>query len=97
MKEWTIELYILNEKGEEKAVKARNLLSGSHNDAGKTVVVFFLGGVTRAEIAALRFVGNKLKESGGEGRGSRIVVCATNVIRGESLLDGAIEKARFGV
>jgi hypothetical protein len=83
------------QKGEEKAVKARNLLNGSHNDAGKTVVVFFLGGVTRAEIAALRFVGDKLKEVGGEGRGSRIVICATNVIRGESLLDGAIEKGQF--
>lgn len=81
--------------GDEKAVKARNLLHGSHNDAGKTVVVFFLGGVTRAEIAALRFVGGKLREVGGEGRGSRIVVAATNVVRGESLLEGAIEKGRF--
>ncbi|KAF2035844.1 Sec1-like protein [Setomelanomma holmii] len=81
--------------GEEKAVKARNLLNGSHNDANKTIVVFFLGGVTRAEIAALRFVGEKLKEVGGEGRGSRIVVAATNVIRGEILLEGAIEKGRF--
>lgn len=83
------------QSGEEKAVKARNMLNGSHNDANKTIVVFFLGGVTRAEIAALRFVGSKLKETGGEGRGSRIVVCATNIIRGESLLDGAIEKGRF--
>src|SRR5207249_830417 len=54
--------------GEEKAVKARSMLNGSHNDAGKTVVVFFLGGVTRAEISALRFVGSRLKEVGGEGR-----------------------------
>jgi hypothetical protein len=83
------------QKGEEKAVKARNLLNGSHNDANKTIVVFFLGGVTRAEIAALRFVSGKLKEVGGEGRGSRIVVCATNIIKGESLLDGAMEKGRF--
>jgi hypothetical protein len=58
-------------------------------------VVFFLGGVTRAEIAALRFVGDKLKETGGEGRGSRIVVCATSVVRGETLLDGAVEKGGF--
>jgi hypothetical protein len=83
------------QKGEEKAVKARNLLNGSHNDANKTIVVFFLGGVTRAEIAALRYIGAKLKEVGGEGRGSRIVVCATNVIRGATLLDSAIEKAQF--
>ncbi|KAH8732766.1 vacuolar sorting protein-like protein [Phaeosphaeriaceae sp. PMI808] len=83
------------QSGEEKAVKARNLLSGNHNDANKTIVVFFLGGVTRAEVAALRFVGNRLKEVGGEGRGSRIVICATNVVRGETLLDGAMEKGRF--
>jgi hypothetical protein len=57
--------------------------------------VFFLGGVTRAEIAALRYIGSKLKETGGEGRGSRIVVCATNVIRGEGLVGSAIETGRF--
>jgi hypothetical protein len=38
-----------------------------------------------------------LREVGGEGRGSRIVICTTNVVRGESLLDGAIEKGRFAV
>ncbi|KAF5849967.1 hypothetical protein GGP41_005406 [Bipolaris sorokiniana] len=83
------------QKGEEKAVKARQLLNGSQVEKNKTVAVFFLGGVTRAEIAALRFIGNKLKESGGEGRGSRIVVCATNIIRGEELVGSAIEKRRF--
>ncbi|KAF2442171.1 Sec1-like protein [Karstenula rhodostoma CBS 690.94] len=81
--------------GEEKAIKARSMLNGSHNDGAKTIVVFFLGGVTRAEIAALRFIGGKLKEVGGEGRGSRIVVCSTNIIRGGSLVDGAIETAQF--
>lgn len=83
------------QKGEEKAVKARSLLNGSHGEAGKTVVVFFLGGVTRAEIAALRFVGNKLKEVGGEGRGSRIVISASNIIRGDVLVGSAIEKGHF--
>ncbi|EUC36629.1 hypothetical protein COCCADRAFT_33982 [Bipolaris zeicola 26-R-13] len=83
------------QKGEEKAVKARQLLNGSQAEKNKTVAVFFLGGVTRAEIAALRFIGNKLKESGGEGRGSRIVVCATNIIRGEELVGSAVEKRRF--
>jgi hypothetical protein len=81
--------------GEHKAVRARNMLNGSHGDAGKTVVVFFLGGVTRAEIAALRFVAGKLKEVGGEGRGSRIVIGATNVIRGDGLVECGIEKGRF--
>ncbi|KAH6638064.1 vacuolar sorting protein-like protein [Boeremia exigua] len=81
-------------EGAQKALKARQMLSG-HGDAGKTVVVFFLGGVTRAEIAALRWVGRKLAESGGEGRGSRIVVAATNVLTGEKLVDAATEKGVF--
>jgi hypothetical protein len=84
------------QKGDEKAVKARQLLSGSAGERGKTVVVFFLGGVTRAEIAALRFIGEKLAESGGEGRGSKVVICATNVVRGEDLVGGAVEVERFG-
>ncbi|KAF2855477.1 vacuolar sorting protein-like protein [Plenodomus tracheiphilus IPT5] len=83
------------QKGEEKALKARSMLNGSHADAGKTVVVFFLGGVTRAEIAALRFVARKLKEVGGEGRGSRIVVAATSVIRGDDLVECAVEGTEF--
>ncbi|KAF1949458.1 Sec1-like protein [Byssothecium circinans] len=81
--------------GEEKAIKARSMLNGSQHDAAKTIVVFFLGGVTRAEIAALRFIGSKLKEVGGEGRGSRIIICSTNMIKGGSLVASAIEKARF--
>ncbi|KAF2132826.1 vacuolar sorting protein-like protein [Dothidotthia symphoricarpi CBS 119687] len=81
--------------GDQKALKARNMLNGSHADANKTVVVFFLGGVTRAEIAALRFVGGKLKEVGGEGRGSRIVVCTTGIVKGEGLVGSAIETAKF--
>lgn len=78
----------------QKALKARQLLSG-HGDRGKTVVVFFLGGVTRAEIAALRWVSKKLGESGGEGRGSKVMVASTNVLTGNMLVDGATEKGAF--
>lgn len=42
------------QKGEDKAVKARALLSGSSEK--KTVFVVFLGGITFTEIAALRFI-----------------------------------------
>jgi hypothetical protein len=42
------------QKGEDKAVKARALLTGSGEK--KTVFVVFLGGITFTEIAALRFV-----------------------------------------
>lgn len=42
------------QKGEDKAVKARALLSGSSEK--KTIVIVFLGGITFTEIAALRFI-----------------------------------------
>lgn len=42
------------QKGEDKAVKARALLTGSGQK--KTVFVVFVGGVTFTEIAALRFI-----------------------------------------
>lgn len=42
------------QRGEDKAVKARALLSG--NGQKKTVFVVFVGGVTFTEIAALRFI-----------------------------------------
>jgi vacuolar protein sorting-associated protein 33A len=45
------------QKGEDKAVKARALLSGS--DEKKTVFVVFVGGITFTEIAALRFIAKK--------------------------------------
>jgi vacuolar protein sorting-associated protein 33A len=45
------------QKGEDKAVKARALLSGSGEK--KTVFVVFVGGITFTEIAALRFIAKK--------------------------------------
>jgi hypothetical protein len=45
------------QKGEDKAVKARSLLSGSGER--KTVFVVILGGITFTEIAALRFIAKK--------------------------------------
>jgi vacuolar protein sorting-associated protein 33A len=76
--------------GEEKAVRARQILNGSGTvDGGKTVVVFFLGGVTRAEISALRFVAKQMKE---EGKGRKILICTTGVITGERIVQTAVEK-----
>jgi hypothetical protein len=45
------------QKGEDKAVKARALLSGSGEK--KTVFVVFVGGITFTEIAALRFIAKR--------------------------------------
>jgi hypothetical protein len=88
--------------GEEKAVRARQMLNGSSGGGGggaadpaagkKTVVVFFLGGVCRAEVAALRFVARKLGE---EARGKRIVIATTNVLCGDGVVGTAIEERSF--
>jgi vacuolar protein sorting-associated protein 33A len=45
------------QRGEEKAVRARQILNGQNEK--KTTVVFFLGGITFTEIAALRFIAAK--------------------------------------
>ncbi len=57
------------QKGEDKAVKARALLSGNGNK--KTVFVVFVGGITFTEIAALRFIAKK--EEGSDTSPPRLV------------------------
>ncbi|KUI66539.1 Vacuolar protein sorting-associated protein 33A [Cytospora mali] len=76
------------QKGEDKAVKARALLSG--NGQKKTVFVVFVGGVTFTEIAALRFIAKQE-----EGR-RKIVICTTSIISGDKIMATAIEKTSFG-
>lgn len=98
------------QKGEDKAVKARALLSGNTNK--QTVFVVFVGGITFTEIAALRFIAKQ-----GQGRFSptarlifstialhtnfckkdrrNIVICTTSIISGNRMMDAAIEKASF--
>ena len=76
--------------GEEKAVKAKAMLNGSGGE--KTVVVFFLGGITRAEIAALRFVSKQLKE---EGRGRKIIIATTGLVKGDGIMAAATEELSF--
>jgi hypothetical protein len=45
------------QRGEEKTMRAKSILNSSHEK--KTVIVFFLGGITYTEIAALRFIAKK--------------------------------------
>jgi hypothetical protein len=79
--------------GEEKAVRARQILNGSGAaDGGKTVVIFFLGGVCRAEISALRFVAKQMKE---EGKGRRLLICTTGIVTGDRVVGSAIESRSF--
>lgn len=76
------------QKGNEQAVKARHLLSGT--GAKKTVVVMFLGGITFTEIAALRFLAKQE-----EGK-RNILICTTCMVNGNAMVDAAIEKGDFG-
>ncbi|RYP42937.1 hypothetical protein DL770_011979 [Monosporascus sp. CRB-9-2] len=75
------------QKGEDKAVKARALLSGGGEK--KTVFVVFVGGITFTEIAALRFIAKQE-----EGR-RNIVLCTTSIISGKRMMDAAVERESF--
>ncbi|KAL4868683.1 hypothetical protein BDV12DRAFT_185737 [Aspergillus spectabilis] len=77
------------QKGDDKAIRARQTLSGSN--AAKTVFVFFLGGITFTEIAALRFIAAQ------EAPKRKIVICTTGVISGDRMMDAAIEKGSFAL
>ncbi|KAF4625777.1 hypothetical protein G7Y89_g12387 [Cudoniella acicularis] len=76
------------QKGEDKAVKARALLTGSGEK--KTVFVVFLGGITFTEIAALRFIAKR------EEARKQIIICTTSIISGNKIMDVAIEKSSLG-
>lgn len=71
-------------KGDEKTDRAKQTLTGT--GGVKTVFVFFLGGITFTEIAALRFIARK------EAARRRIVICTTGIISGNKMMDAAIEK-----
>ncbi|KAI1802474.1 vacuolar protein sorting 33A-like protein [Daldinia bambusicola] len=75
------------QKGEDKAVKARALLSGGGDK--KTVFVVFVGGITFTEIAALRFIAKK------EEARRNIVICTTSIISGNKMMDAAVEQKSF--
>lgn len=93
------------QKGEDKAVKARALLSGSGSK--QTVFVVFVGGVTFTEIAALRFIAkqeegvylyaNIYQRSMLTTRIDRrnIIICTTSIISGNRMMEAAIEKGNF--
>ncbi|KAL5625358.1 hypothetical protein BROUX41_005418 [Berkeleyomyces rouxiae] len=76
------------QKGEEdKAAKARALLSGAKER--QTVFVVFVGGVTFAEIAALRFISKQEEDK------RDIVICTTSIISGNRMMDAAIEPRSY--
>jgi hypothetical protein len=82
---------IAQHASDEKAAKAKTSLVGEKG--WKTIFVFFLGGITAAEVAALRFVNSSL-EAGGLRR--RIMICTTSLISGRSVMDAVVEKSSLG-
>lgn len=88
------------QRGEEKAVRARNILNGQ-NDR-KVTMVFFLGGCTFTEISALRFIGRKEEGEfiyytnwgGADANGlatarRQIVIGTTAIINGNKIMKAA--------
>lgn len=73
------------------ASNARKTLRGS-KEGPKLSLVFFLGGITYAEVAALRFVSAQLEASSGR----KLVIATTSIISGDRAVDVAIEKRTYG-
>ncbi|KIX98717.1 uncharacterized protein Z520_05178 [Fonsecaea multimorphosa CBS 102226] len=82
---------IAQKPADEKAARAKAALAGKGN--WKTLFVMFVGGITFTEIAALRFIGRRLIESG---QRKKIVICTTGIISGRSIMEGVIEKSNLG-
>lgn len=73
------------QKADEKATRAKQTLTGP--GGVKTVIVYFLGGITFAEIAALRFIAEQ------EAERRRILICTTGIINGNRMMKDAIQTA----
>lgn len=82
---------VVQQGSDADASQARKTLRGA-KEGPKNTVVFFLGGVTYAEIAALRFVSRQLEESSGR----KLVIATTGVISGDKVVGAAVEKRGFG-
>ena len=74
-----------------EASHARKTLRGS-KEGPKVNLVFFLGGITYAEIAALRFVSAQIAEQSGR----RLIIGTTAILNGKKAVGVAVEKRTFG-
>ncbi|KAF2163969.1 hypothetical protein M409DRAFT_68210 [Zasmidium cellare ATCC 36951] len=81
----------VTQKGSDAdASNARKTLRGN-KEGPKVSIVFFLGGVTYAEVAALRFISNQLEASSGR----KLVIGTTSMLNGKKAVDVAIEQRAF--
>ncbi|KAF2863438.1 Sec1-like protein [Piedraia hortae CBS 480.64] len=65
--------------------------SALRKEGPKTTVVFYLGGVTWAEVAALRYVSSQIEAASGR----KIVIATTSMINGNEIVDAALQKGGF--
>jgi hypothetical protein len=73
-----------------EASASRQTLRGGSGGGCKTTIVVFLGGVTFAEIAALRFMGEQLGDK------KKIVIVTTGILSGDAAVEAAMEKRAWG-
>ncbi|KAI5786395.1 Sec1-like protein [Peziza echinospora] len=73
------------QRGEDKAVRARMILNGQNEK--RMTLVFFLGGCTFTEIAALRFIGKQQEGN------RKILIGTTSIINGNKMIQAAISSA----
>ena len=71
------------EKHEAQSAKSK---SSADDPSSKVVLVYFIGGVTYSEIAALRFLGKQ--------RGLKILIATTAIINGRRMLQSFCEKVK---
>lgn len=66
-----------------EARSAKGKTSSASDPSYKVVLVYFIGGVTYSEIAALRFLGRK--------KGYRFIIATTAIINGARMLNSFVE------
>lgn len=78
------------QKPDEKSIKTK-VLQAARKDVKRTVAVFFLGGITFTEIAALRFIAAQESER------RRILILTTGIIDGKDVIKAAMDMTPSGV
>lgn len=78
------------QKGNDPDASAARKTLHSSREGPKVNVVLFLGGVTYAEIAALRFINERLLDSG-----RKLVIATTGILSGGKAVASAVEERKF--
>ncbi|KAK7202889.1 Sec1-like protein [Myxozyma melibiosi] len=78
------------QKPDEKSIKTK-VLQAARKEVKRTVAVFFLGGITFTEIAALRFIARQESER------RKILILTTGIIDGRDIMKTAMDITPSGV